>query len=109
HSSCAFNAGSERQTCDSGMHLKPRNGRAGRPLVHSNSIEGGAIEGLTQLIDDILPDLLVVGVRREMGGFSGFIGGIVHHLALHRKIQYSWNSLEATQEETSITSCRIPE
>ncbi|HTU50201.1 MAG TPA: universal stress protein [Acidobacteriaceae bacterium] len=49
------------------------------------TIEGDEIEGLLALIDDVQPDLLVIGLRREPGGFSGFIGGTAHRLALHAK------------------------
>ncbi|MGO8719447.1 MAG: universal stress protein [Acidobacteriaceae bacterium] len=53
--------------------------------VHSKTIEGNEIEGLLQLIDDICPDLLVIGLRREPAGFGGFMGGTAHRLALHAK------------------------
>lgn len=53
--------------------------------VHSKTIEGNEINGLLQLIDDVCPDLLVIGLRRESAGFGGFTGGTAHRLALHAK------------------------
>lgn len=53
--------------------------------MHSRTIESNEIEGLLQLIDDICPDLLVLGLRLEPGGLGGFMGGTVHRLALHAK------------------------
>lgn len=53
--------------------------------VEVETIQGDEVEGLLQLIDDVRPDLLVVGLRREPRGFSGFFGGTAHHLALHAK------------------------
>jgi hypothetical protein len=47
--------------------------------------ESNEIDGLLHLIDEVLPDLLVIGLQREPGGFSGSIGGTAHCLALHAK------------------------
>jgi hypothetical protein len=46
----------------------------------------------------------VIALRREPGGFSGFIDGAAHHLALHAKcdipgIHYTGLSLEETLRE----------
>lgn len=53
--------------------------------IHSKIIEGNEIKGLLQLIDDVCPDLLVIGLRGEPAGFGGFMGGTAHRLALHAK------------------------
>ncbi|MES2220651.1 MAG: universal stress protein [Acidobacteriota bacterium] len=76
----------EKQTFYSQLHHKARRiaQRAGVQL-NVETIEANEIDGLLQLIDDVMPDLLVIGLRREPGGFSGFIGGTAHHLALHAK------------------------
>ncbi len=50
--------------------------------LHAELVEGEEIEGLLQAIDQVRPELLVVGLRREPGGLSGFIGGTAHQLAL---------------------------
>ncbi len=53
--------------------------------LRSELIEGNEIDALLQGIDRILPELLVVGLRREPGGFSRYLGGTAHQLALHAK------------------------
>lgn len=76
----------EKQTFYAELHHKAREiAEQAGVRVRFATVEGNEIEGLLQLIDDVLPDLLVIGLRREPGGFSGFIGGTAHHLALHAK------------------------
>ena len=76
----------EKQTFYTELHHKARQTAQQAGVgVTIKTIEGNEIDGLLQLIDDVLPDLLVIGLRREPGGFSGFIGGTSHHLALHAK------------------------
>ena len=76
----------EKQTFYAELHHKAREiAEQAGVSVKFATIEGNEIEGLLQLIDDVRPDLLVIGLRREPGGFSGFIGGTAHHLALHAK------------------------
>lgn len=53
--------------------------------LRSELIEGDEIDALLQGIDRIHPELLVVGLRREPGGFSRYLGGTAHQLALHAK------------------------
>jgi nucleotide-binding universal stress UspA family protein len=53
--------------------------------AHAKLIEGNEIEGLLQAIDEAQPDLLVVGLRQEPGGFNEYLGGTAHRLALHAK------------------------
>lgn len=48
-------------------------------------IEGDEIEALLQAVNQINPDLLVVGLRQEPSGLSRFLGGTAHHLAQHTK------------------------
>jgi hypothetical protein len=54
-----------------------------RKAITIQIIVGNALEGLLQLIDEVRP----ADDRRatRTGGFSGFIGGTAHHLALHEK------------------------
>lgn len=76
----------EKQTFYEELHHRARqSARQAGIEVAIKSIEGDEVDGLLQLVDDILPDLLVIGLRREPGGLSGFIGGTAHHLALHAK------------------------
>ena len=76
----------EKQTFYAQLHHKARQtAQQVGVAVSITTIEGNEIEGLLALIDEVQPDLLVIGVRREPGGFSGFIGGTAHHLALHAK------------------------
>jgi nucleotide-binding universal stress UspA family protein len=76
----------EKQTFYAELHHKAREiAEEAGVRVRFATIEGNEMEGLLQLIDDARPDLLVIGLRREPGGFSGFIGGTAHHLALHAK------------------------
>jgi nucleotide-binding universal stress UspA family protein len=76
----------EKQTFYAELHHKARQeAKQAGVRVRLATIEGNEMEGLLQLIDDVQPDLLVIGLRREPGGFSGFIGGTAHHLALHAK------------------------
>jgi len=76
----------EKQTFYAELHHKARqNAQQAGVGVSIETIEGNEVDGLLQLLDDVLPDLLVIGLRRESGGFSGFIGGTAHHLALHAK------------------------
>lgn len=76
----------ERQTFYAGLHHRARQAaqQAG-VAVQVKSIDGGEIDGLLHLIDDVLPDLLVIGLRRDPGGLSGLIGGTAHRMALHAK------------------------
>lgn len=53
--------------------------------AHTKLIEGNEIEGLLQAINEVQPDLLVVGLRQEPGGFNEYLGGTAHRLALHAK------------------------
>ena len=48
-------------------------------------VEGDEIEAMLQLLDQIRPDLLVVGLRLEPGGLSQLLGGTAHRLALHAR------------------------
>lgn len=76
----------EKQTFYAELHHNARQTAQQAGMgVAIRTIEGNEIDGLLQLLDDVLPDLLVIGLRREPGGFSGFIGGTAHHLALHAK------------------------
>ena len=76
----------EKQTFYRDLHHKAREiAEQAGVSVSFATIEGNEIEGLLKLIDDVQPDLLVIGLRREPGGFSGFVGGTAHHLALHAK------------------------
>jgi nucleotide-binding universal stress UspA family protein len=76
----------EKQTFYADLHHKAREiAEQAGVSVRFATIEGNEMEGLLQLIDDVRPDLLVIGLRHEPGGFSGFIGGTAHHLALHAK------------------------
>lgn len=54
-------------------------------LARTKLIEGNEIEGLLQAINEVQPDLLVVGLRQEPGGFNEYLGGTAHRLALHAK------------------------
>jgi nucleotide-binding universal stress UspA family protein len=53
--------------------------------AHTKLIEDNEIEGLLQAINEVQPDLLVVGLRQELGGFNEYLGGTAHRLALHAK------------------------
>jgi len=53
--------------------------------LHSELIEGNEIDALLQGIDRLLPELLIVGLRRDPGGISRYLGGTAHQLALHAK------------------------
>lgn len=76
----------ERQAFYSDLHNRAkRTAEQGGITIHSKLIEGNEIEGLLQVIDEVLPDLLVLGLRREPEGFSGFLGGTAHRLALHAR------------------------
>lgn len=76
----------ERQTFYAELHHRARQAaqQAG-VAVQVKSIDGGEIDGLLHLIDEVLPDLLVIGLRRDPGGLSGWIGGTAHRMALHAK------------------------
>jgi nucleotide-binding universal stress UspA family protein len=76
----------EKQTFYAELHHKARQTaqQAGVDVSFA-TIEDNEIDGLLHLIDDVSPDLLVIGLRREPGGLSGFIGGTAHNLALHAK------------------------
>ena len=76
----------EKQTFYAKLHLKARQAaqEAGVPL-EVRTTESNEVEGLLQMIDEVLPDLVVIGLRREPGGLSGFIGGTAHRLALHAR------------------------
>ena len=76
----------EKQTFYADLHHKARQtAQLAGVGVAIKTVENNEIAGLLQLLDDVQPDLLVIGLRREPGGFSGFIGGTAHHLALHSK------------------------
>jgi nucleotide-binding universal stress UspA family protein len=67
------------------LHRKAKETAQGVGInIHIKTIENSEIRGLLQLIDDCCPDLLVLGLRREQTGFSGF-AGTAHRLALHAK------------------------
>jgi nucleotide-binding universal stress UspA family protein len=68
------------------LHSKAKSAaeQAGVRLL-SEIVEGDEVEALTQVVERIEPDLLVVGLRREMGRLSRFLGGTAHRLALHAK------------------------
>jgi nucleotide-binding universal stress UspA family protein len=51
--------------------------------IHSELIEGREIDGLLQAIDTIHPELLLIGLRRDVGGLGRFLGGTAHQLAMH--------------------------
>ncbi len=52
---------------------------------HAKIVEGDEIQALLHLLDQIRPDLLVVGLRLEPGGMSQLLGGTAHRLALHAR------------------------
>ena len=52
---------------------------------HAEIAEGDEIQAMLQLLDQIRPDLLVVGLRLEPGGLSQLLGGTAHRLALHAR------------------------
>jgi len=53
--------------------------------LHSELIEGNEIDALLEGIGRLRPELLVVGLRRDPGGVSRYLGGTAHQLALHAK------------------------
>ncbi|WP_348269782.1 universal stress protein [Edaphobacter paludis] len=53
--------------------------------LHAEMIEGNEIDALLQGVGRLLPELLVVGLRRDSGGISRYLGGTAHQLALHAK------------------------
>lgn len=55
--------------------------RAGVP-IDTRLVEGDEVESLVQAVQQLRPDLLVVGLRRDPGGISSLLGGTAHHLAL---------------------------
>ena len=58
----------EKQTFYAELHHKAREiAEQAGVSVKFATIEGNEIEGLLQLIDDVRPDLLVIGLRREPG------------------------------------------
>ncbi|MHB1958283.1 MAG: universal stress protein [Acidobacteriaceae bacterium] len=76
----------ERHAFYSDLHRKARQTAEQAGIaIHSKMSEGSEIDGLLQLINDVDPDLLVIGLRREPGGLSGYLGGTAHRLALHAK------------------------
>lgn len=52
---------------------------------HGEIVEGDEIQAMLQLLNQIRPDLLVVGLRLEPGGLSQLLGGTAHRLALHAR------------------------
>ncbi len=76
----------ERHAFYADLHRKARKTAEQAGItIHSKISEGSEIEGLLKLIDDVCPDLLMIGLRREPGGLSGYLGGTAHRLALHAK------------------------
>lgn len=61
---------------------KERAAQAGVPF-DAQIVEGEEIEALLQAVQEVRPDLLVVGLRRDPGGIRGMLGGTAHRLALH--------------------------
>jgi nucleotide-binding universal stress UspA family protein len=76
----------ERQAFYADMHSRARKAadEAGVSL-HTALVEGNEIKGLLEAVDQIAPELLVVGLRLEPGGLSRLLGGTAHQLALHAK------------------------
>jgi len=52
---------------------------------HGEIVDGDEIQAMLQLLNQIRPDLLVVGLRLEPGGLSQLLGGTAHQLALHAR------------------------
>ena len=52
---------------------------------HGEIVDGDEIQAMLQLLNQIRPDLLVVGLRLEPGGLSQLLGGTAHRLALHAR------------------------
>ncbi len=52
-------------------------------LIDSTLVEGDEVEALVQAVQQLRPDLLVVGLRRDPGGIGSILGGTAHRLALH--------------------------
>jgi nucleotide-binding universal stress UspA family protein len=52
---------------------------------HAEIAEGDEIQAMLQLLEQIRPDLLVVGLRLEPGGLSQLLGGTAHRLALRAR------------------------
>jgi nucleotide-binding universal stress UspA family protein len=52
---------------------------------HAVIAEGDEIQAMLRLLDQVRPDLLVVGLRLEPGGLSQLLGGTAHRLALHAR------------------------
>ena len=53
--------------------------------LHAEIVEGDEIRAMLQLLDQLRPDLLIVGLRLEPGGLSQLLGGTAHRLALHAR------------------------
>jgi nucleotide-binding universal stress UspA family protein len=47
--------------------------------------EGDVVGELLRLIEEIKPDLLVIGLRHERGAMSRLMGGTAHQIAAHTK------------------------
>lgn len=74
----------ERQMFYEDLHSKAKDAARRQGIgLQSEIAEGDETEGLLHLIEQIHPDLLVVGLRWEPGGLSQLLGGTAHRLALH--------------------------
>ncbi len=58
--------------------------RAGVPL-HTELVEGEEVEALLNVLEEIQPNLLVVGLRQGSGMMGRIFGGTAHRIALHAK------------------------
>jgi nucleotide-binding universal stress UspA family protein len=76
----------ERQMFYEDLHNKAKDAAQREGIgLHSEITEGDETEALLHLIEQILHDILVVGLRWEPGGLSQLLGGTAHHLALHAR------------------------
>lgn len=74
----------DRQAFYADLHTKARTeAEEAGIVIHSEFFEGDEMKGLLHLADQLRPDLLVVGLRFELGGLSQYLGGTAHKLALH--------------------------
>jgi nucleotide-binding universal stress UspA family protein len=76
----------ERRAFYQDLHNRARErAEAASVALRSRVIEGSEVEALLSLIEDVRPDLVVLGLRQEAGGLSRFIGGTAHQLALRTR------------------------
>lgn len=51
--------------------------------LQAKIVEGDEVDALVSAVEEIGPDLLVVGLRKQETGLARFVGGTAHHLAAH--------------------------